>query len=140
MRMRGTCIVVGNPRKSGEQNIAQKIKDRFFHPGIAALGGGDSAFDYLSIFVTHWPSRGEVSSINRKARDRFAHRARERFQREIAIPAILLRKPVDHVAENIDIVGKRQSHHEQLLRINEMIEMQRVADETIECLCHRSFG
>src|SRR5205807_8109188 len=115
-----------------EQSNGPKIKDRFFNCSIPAIGCGDGAFDYLSILVAHRPSRREVGSINGKAGNRLADGVCERFEREIAIPAIFLGKPIDHVAENIDVVGERQSHHEQLLRVGEMPEMQRVAEKTME--------
>ena len=138
--MCGARLLIEIFRKTEEQYIAHKIEDRFFDHRIPALGGRNSALDYLSILLPHWPAWGEISSINGKAGNRLAHGAGERFEREIAIPAILLRQPVDHVAENIDIVGQRQSHHEQLLRINEMAELQRVPEETMKGLSHRSFG
>ena len=140
MRVRGACVVIEIFRKPEEQNIAQKIKDRFFNCGIPALGCRDGALDYLSILVVHRPSRRKVGSINRKAGNRLADGARERFEREIAIPAVLLGKPIDHVAQNINVVGERQSHHEQLLRVREMPEMQRVTEETMERLCDLRFG
>ena len=79
----------------------------------------------------------EISPINREAGDRFAHSAAQRIEGEIAIPAILLRKPIEHVAEDIDVVGERQPHDEALLRVNQMAEMHRVADEPVEGLRDR---
>src|SRR3954454_22659499 len=78
-------------RETEQQNIAQEIKNRFFGRGIAALRAGDRAFNNLSIFLAHGLPRHQVSPINGETRDRFAHRALERFKSEIAIPAILFR-------------------------------------------------
>ena len=137
MCVRGSCFGIEVLRKPENQNVTQKIEDGFFNRGVAAFGCGDGAFDHLSIFLVHRPARREIGSINRKTGDRFPHGAGQRFEGEIAIPAVLLGQPIDHVAENIDIVGQRQFHHLQLLRVDEMTEMQRVTDGMMECLCDR---
>src|SRR4029077_4592762 len=98
MRVRSAGVVIDIFRKPEEQNIAQKMKDRFFNCRIPALGCGAAASDCLPILVAHRPSRREVRSINRKTGNCLADGAGERFEREITIPAILLGKPIDHVA------------------------------------------
>src|SRR4029453_5835455 len=102
-----------------EQYVAKKIENRFFNCRVAALGRGDCTLDHLSIFFAHRPAGREISSINGKAGDGLAYGSRKRFQREVAIPAVLLREPVEHVAENIDIVRQRQLHYLQLFGINQ---------------------
>ena len=126
--------------KSEEQNVAQKIEDGFFDRRIASLSRGDCALDHLSILLAHRLARREISSINRKTRDRLLDGAAERFQREIAKPTILLGKPIDHVGENIDIARHSQSHYLQLFCVEEMTEMERVTDEAMERFRDRSFG
>src|SRR6266542_4000048 len=86
-------------RKTKEQHVAEKIEDRFFHCGVATLGRGDRAVDDLPIFLSYGLPRCQVCSINRKTSDGLAHRARERLERKIAIPAVLLGKPVEHVTQ-----------------------------------------
>ena len=51
--------------------------------------------------------------------------ARQRLEREIAIPSVLLGQPVEHVAEHIDIIGQGQSHDLQLFCIQQMPERHR---------------
>src|ERR1700736_7037419 len=71
-------------RETKQQQIAQEVKNRAFDPGIASLGRGDCAFDDLPVFVTDRAIRFEISSINRKTRDRFAHSQHQSLQCEIA--------------------------------------------------------
>src|SRR5205814_8391781 len=126
--------------ESKKQNVAEKIEDRFLHRRIAALGRGDRALDHLSIFVADRLAGREISSINREAGNCFPHRPCERFECEIAIPPIFFRQPVEHVAEHFDFVGQGQSHHQTLLRVNEMPEMHRVSDEPMKSPRHVSFS
>ena len=140
MRVRLARWLIEILRKSEEQNVAQKIEDGFFDRRITSLSRGDCALDHLSILLAHRLARREISSINRKTRDRLLDGAAERFQREIAKPTILLGKPIDHVCENIDIARHRQSHYLQLFCVEEMTEMERVTDEAMERFRDRSFG
>ncbi len=93
-------------RKPKDQDVAEKIEDRFFNCRVPAFGRSDGALDHLSIFFAHRPPRSEISPVHRKTGDRLAHGTGQRFERKIAIPSILLGKPIDHVAQNIDIVGE----------------------------------
>ena len=74
----------------------------------------------------------DVRAINRETRDRFAHRAGQRIEGEIAKPAVLLREPVEHVAQNVDVVREREPHDQPLLRVNQMPEVHRMTDKTLE--------
>ena len=140
MRVRGAPSIIEIWRKTEKQHVTQKIENRFFHRWVAALGRGDCALDDLSIFFAHGLAGREISSINGKAGDGFAHRARERLEREIAIPAVLLGQTIEHVAQNIDIVGQGEFHHLQFLCIQQMPKRHRVADETMEGFCNLRFG
>src|SRR5438128_11391317 len=92
--------------ESKDQNVAQKIENGFFNRGIPTLGCSDCALDDLSIFFAHRLTWRDISSINGKTGDRFSQGTRERFEGKIAIPAVLLGKPINHVAQNIDIIGE----------------------------------
>src|ERR1700720_3975423 len=94
MRVLGARLGVEVWRKAKEQYVTKKIEDRFFHGRIAPLRPGDGAFDNLPIFLSHGLSGRQVRSVNRKTSDGLAHPARKRLEREIAIPAPLLGKPV----------------------------------------------
>src|SRR5947199_5989889 len=109
MRVGGPRVGIEDFRKSEEQNGAQKIKNRFLNRGVPALGCGNGVFDYWSIFLAYRPPRRHISSINRKTGDRLSHRPRKRFEGEIAIPAVLLGKPSDHVAQHISLLVQRPS-------------------------------
>ena len=120
MRVRGAFGSVKVRRETKEQYLAQIIEDRLVHSRVAALGRGDCALDNLSIFIVHRLIGLEISAINRKAGDGLAQRARQRLEREIAIPSVLLGKPVEHVPQNIDIVRQGQFHHLQLFCVQQM--------------------
>ena len=79
MRMGGPRFGIEVFRKPEEQNVTQKIKNRFLNRGVPALGCGNGVFDHLSIFLTYRPPRRDISSINRKTGDRLSHRPRKRF-------------------------------------------------------------
>src|SRR6202008_4471672 len=83
-------------RKTKEQHLSEKIEGRFFHRGVSTLSCGNRVLDNLSVFVSHGLPWRQVRSINRKTRDGFAHRPRECLECEIAIPSVLLRKPIEH--------------------------------------------
>src|SRR5436309_300947 len=106
MRVRGAFGSAKVRRETKEQHLAQIIEDRLVHSRVAALGRGDCALDNLSIFIVHRLIGLEISAINRKAGDGLAQRARQRLEREIAIPSVLLGKPVEHVPQNIDIFAR----------------------------------
>ena len=91
MRVRGALLLIEVFRKTKEQKIAQKIKDRFLDRGIAPFCRRHRALDHRAIFLAHRFARLEISAINRETGNCFAHRARQRFQSEIAKPAILFR-------------------------------------------------
>ena len=120
MRVRGAFGSVKVRRETKEQHLAQIIEDRLVHSRVAALGRGDCALDNLSIFIVHRLIGLEIRAINGKAGDGLTHRARQRLEREIAIPSVLLGKPVEHVPQNIDIVRQRQFHHLQLFCVQQM--------------------
>src|SRR5438034_684759 len=132
LRVRGTLLFVEVFRKTKEQKIEQEIKDRFFDCGIATFRRRHRALDHRAIFLAHWFPWFEISSIDGETGDRFAHRARQSFQGVVAKPTVLLRQPINHVAENVDFVGQRNAHDQSLLRVNEMAEMERVTDESLE--------
>ena len=94
----------------------------------------------MSIFLAHRPAGREIGSINGKTSDGFAHGSRKGFEREVAIPAVLLGKPIEHAAQNIDIVRQRQLGYLQFLGIDQMPKRQGVTDETMERLCDSRFG
>src|SRR5664279_5229792 len=94
-------------RKTKEQNIAQEIEDRFLERGISAFRDDDGAFDDRTVFLTHRLPGSDIGAVDREAGNRLTHRAGQRLEREIAEPPVLLRKPVEHVPENVDVVGER---------------------------------
>ena len=132
VRVRGAAFVIDVFRELKEEDVAQEIEDRFFDRRVAPFCGRDRAFDYRAIGVAHRLARRDVGPVNRKTGNRFTHRAAERLEREIAEPPVLLREPVEHAAENVDVIREREAHHEPLLRVNEMAEVHRVADEAAE--------
>ena len=140
MRVRGAFDSIKIRRKTKEQHVAQIIKDRLVHSRVAALGRADRALDDLTIFVADRLTRRKISSVNREAGDGLAHRARERLEREIAIPSVLLGQAVEHVPQHNDIVRQREFHYLQLFRIQQMAEGDRVTNETMERFCDRRFG
>ena len=130
--MRGGRFLVEVLGKTQQQNIAQKIEDRFFQGRVPPLRRRDRALDDGTVFVADRLARRDVGPIDRETGDRFANRASKRLEGEVAKPAILLRQPVEHVAENVHIVCQRQPHDEEFLRINKMAERHRMPDETLE--------
>src|SRR5207244_11432044 len=88
MCMRGARFDIEVFREPEDQNVAQKIENGFFNRGIPPFGRSDGAFDDLSVFFAYRLTRREISSINGKTGDRFSHGTRERFEGEIAIPAV----------------------------------------------------
>src|SRR4029077_6281797 len=108
MRVLGARLGVEVWWKTKEQHVTKKIEDRFVHGRIAPLRRGDGAFDNLPILLSHGLSGRQIRSVNRKTSDGLAHRARKGLEREIAIPSVLLGKPVEHVAQHIDVVGQGQ--------------------------------
>ena len=129
--------VFGEPE---QQNIAQKIEDRFFQRRVPSFRRRHRALNNRAIFFADGLARRDVSPINRKTGDRFANGARQGFQREIPEPPVLFRKPVEHVAENVHVVRQRQPHHEPLFCVNQMAERHRMADEPLERFRNRLFG
>ena len=95
-------------RKTKEQDVAQEIEDRFFDRRVAALGRRDRSLDDRAIVLAHRFSGRDVGSINRETGDRFANCAIQRIEGEIAEPAILLPKAIEHVAEDVDVVRERR--------------------------------
>src|SRR5207253_2092935 len=96
MGVGGACFGIKIFRKPEDQDVAEKIEDRFFNCRIPALGRSDGALDHLSILFTHRPPRREISPVYRKTGDRLAYGTGQRFERKIAIPSILLGEPIDH--------------------------------------------
>ena len=94
----GACFGTEVFRKPEKQDVAEKIENRFFDCRVSALGCGDCTLDYLPVFVAHRPAGGKISPINGKTGDRLADSARKRLECEVAIPSVLLGKPIDHVA------------------------------------------
>ncbi len=127
-------------RETEEQDVAQEIEDRFFERRVAPLGRSDRALDHGAIGFAHRAARREVGSINRKTGDCLAHRKGQGIEGIIAVPAIFLRDPVEHRAEDIDVVGEREPHDEALLGIDEMSEMQGVPNEFVERVRDRALG
>src|SRR5262249_31905768 len=127
-------------RKTKEQHITKEVEDRFFHCWIAALGRSDRAFHDLPIVLSHWLSRCEIRSINGKTSDGLTHGARKPFKCEIAIPSVLLGKPVEHVAQDIDVISQGQLHDLQFFCIQQVAKRYRVTNETVEYFCDRRFG
>src|SRR5438105_11312785 len=123
-----------------EQHVLQITEDRLVHRWIPPFGGADRALHDLTIFFTHRLTRREVGSINRKTGDSLAHRTRKRLEREIAVPTTALGKPIEHVAQNIDVVRQCELHNLQFFRIQEMAKRNRVTDETMERFCDRLLG
>ena len=107
-------------RKTKEQYVTKKIEGRFFHGRIAPLRGCDGLFDNPPVFLGHGLHGFQVRSVNWKTGNRLAYRARERLEREIAVPPVLLGKPVQHVSQHIDIVGQGQLHNLQFFCIQQM--------------------
>src|SRR5205085_7881802 len=100
MLMRGARFLVEVLGKTQQQNIAQKIEDRFFQGRVPPLRRRDRALDDGTVFVADRLARRDVGPIDRETGDRFANRASKRLEGEVATPADLLRQPVEHVAEN----------------------------------------
>ena len=110
VRVLGSRFLIEVFRETKEQNVAQEIEDRFFDRRVATLGRRrPRARSRRDLPRSPVASAVEVSAINRETGDGLAHGAGERIEREIAEPAILFRKPIEHVAENVDVVGQRQS-------------------------------
>ena len=128
----GARFVIEIFRETEEQNVAQEIEDRFLQRRVAPFRRDDGALDDGAILLAHRLAGRDVSAIDREAGDRFAHRAGQRVEGEIAEPAIRFREPVEHVAEHVDVVREREPHDQPFLRVNQMAEMHRVADETLE--------
>src|ERR1051326_960093 len=139
MRVRGAFGSIQLCRDMKEQHVPQIIEDRLFHSRIAALGCDDCALNNLAIFFADRLTRHKISSVNREAGDSLAHGARERLEGEIAIGSVLLRKPIEHVPKDVDIVRQSEFHYLQLFRIQQVTERNRVTDETMECFSDRRF-
>src|SRR5262245_1662729 len=120
-----------------EQHLTQKSEDRFIHGWITSFGSADRALDDFTIFIADRVTRREIASVNRKAGDGFAPGPRERLKREIAVPAASLRQPIEHAAQNIDVVRQREFHHLQFFCIQQVAKRNRVIDETMEDFCNR---
>src|ERR1700730_14682535 len=123
-----------------EQHVPQIIEDRFVHGWVSAFRCANRTLDDLTIFLARRLTRREIGSINRKTGDSLAHGTRERLEREISIPAVSLGKPVEHVAQNIDVVPHRELHYLEFFRIQQMAKRNRVTDETMERFCDRPLG
>src|ERR1700747_1425400 len=63
LRVRGALFFVEVFRKTKEQKIAQKIKDRFLDRGGAPFRARHRAFDNGGIFLRHWFPRLEISAV-----------------------------------------------------------------------------
>src|SRR5437868_12371990 len=83
-------------RKTEEQQVTQKIKDRFFNRRIALFRRRDCALDDVAIFLARGPSWFAIAAVNRKTGDRFAARTRQSLQRIIPKPTVLLGEPIHH--------------------------------------------
>ena len=66
MHVLGARLLVQVFRETEEQNVAQKIEDRFFERGIASLRRSDRALDHGAIGVAHRPAGREVGPVNGK--------------------------------------------------------------------------
>ena len=126
-------------RRTQQQHVTQKIENRLLHCRVAAFGCGDGAFDNLSVLFVYRLARLDIGSVNGEARNRLAHGARERFEREIAIPAISFGQSIEHVAQNIHVIGQGKLHHQKFFCIEQMPERNGMADETMKRFCDRSF-
>ena len=140
MRVRRASTGIEICRETKEQHVAQKIENRFVHRRVSAFGSADGAFDDFTIFFAYGLTRSEIGSVNRETGDRLAHSTRERLEREITVPTAPLRKPIEHVAEHIDVVRQRELHHLELFRIQQMTKRHRVTDETMKRFCDRFLG
>ena len=120
IRVLGARFGVEVWRKTKEQQVTKKIEDRFFHGRIAPLRRGDGAFDNLPVFLSHGLAGRQIRSVNWKTSNGLAHRARKRLEREIAIPSVLFGKPVERVAQHINVVGQRQFHDLQFFCIQQV--------------------
>src|SRR6266480_5074194 len=140
MRVRRAPRGVETCWKTEEQHVAQKIEDRFFHGRVTPFGYADCALYDFTIFIARRLTGREVGSVNREAGDGLAHGPRKRLEREIPVPAASLRKPIKHVAQNIDVIRQRELHHLEFFRIQEMAKRNGVTDEAMERLCDRSLG
>src|SRR6266478_504618 len=133
-----SCIEIWLEPK--EQHVPQIIEDRFVHGWVSAFGCANRTLDDLTIFLARRLTRREIGSINRKAGDGLAYGTRECLEREISIRAVSLGKPVEHVAQNIDVVPHREFHYLEFFRIQQMTKRNRVTNETMERLSDRPLG
>ena len=140
VRVRSAFFGIEVWRKAKKQHVAEKVENRFFHRWIAALGCDDRAFHDLPIVLGHGLPGREIRPVDGKTSDGLAHGARERLECEVAIPPVLLGEPVEHVAQNIDVIGQGQFHYLQFFRIKQMPKRHRVGDKTMERFCDRCFG
>src|SRR5262249_44652892 len=140
MRVRRATGRVEGCWETEEQHPTQKIKYRFVDRRVSTFGSADRAFDDSTIFFVHRLTWSDIGSVNREAGDGLAHGTRKCLEREIPIPAVPLRKPIEHVAEHIDIVRQRELHYLELFRIQQMTKRHRATNETMKRFCDRFLG
>ena len=107
-----------------QKHVTQELEDRALQRRIAPSREREGAQDHARIRLVRGLRGIEVTAIHREARDDFAHRRRERVQREIAIPAMAFRNAIEQRAERVHFARHRRLHYELLTAIRHFAEIQ----------------